>query len=309
MKLDPGIEAYLARLKEVTGGKAAPFEPEARRRMLRQRTAAFPVKLPENVFFEDWHAAAPGREIPLRLYRPAGSGTKPAILYFHGGGWVAGDIVTHHATTAHLAALTGAVVASVHFRRPPENPYPAALEDAAAAFAWLRGQADWLDIDPGRIAAAGDSAGGNLTAALALKLQAAGGAQLRHQFLIYPVLDTDFETASYRAAADPVLTPEAMRYYWDAYLSRGEDRNDPLAVPMRAADLTGLPPATVLIAEADPLHDEGAAYAQRLQEAGVDTALLRGEGMVHGFLRAFDLSPAARSLFEEASARVARSLV
>jgi acetyl esterase len=260
------------------------------------------------VGFEDLYVAAPGREIPLRLYRPAGDATKAAILYFHGGGWVAGDVVTHHATTAHLAALSGAVVASVHYRRPPENPYPAALEDAAAVLAWLRAEAAWLGVDPARVAAAGDSAGGNLTAALALKLKAEGGDQLRHQLLIYPVLDTDFENASYRAAADPILTPEAMRYYWGAYLSRDVDWRDPLAVPMRAAELTGLPPATVMVAEADPLHDEGTAYAARLEEAGVSTALLRGAGMVHGFLRALDLSPAARDLFAQACANLARDL-
>lgn len=309
MRLDPGIAAYLERLKEITGGRTAPFEPEARRRMLRQRTAAFPVALPEEVSCEDWCLAAPGREIPLRLYRPAAAGPLPAVLYFHGGGWVAGDVVTHHATTAHLAALTGALVVSVHYRRPPESPYPAALEDAAAVLAWLRRPPDWLAIDPARLAAAGDSAGGNLTAALALRLKAEGTIQLRHQLLIYPVLDTDFETASYRAAADPVLTPEAMRYYWGAYLSREADWSDPLAVPMKAADLTGLPPATVLTAEADPLSDEGEAYALRLEQAGVDTALLRGAGMVHGFLRALDLSARARALFEEASARLARDLV
>ena len=308
MKLDPGIEAYLARLQEITGAVPAPFEAEARRRMLRQRTAAVPVRLPESVGFEDWPLAAPGREIPLRLYRPAGGGSGAAILYFHGGGWVAGDLDSHHATTAHLADLTGALVAAVHYRRPPENPYPAALEDAAAALAWLRAEAGWLGIDPGRIAAAGDSAGGNLSAALALKLKAEGGAQLRHQLLIYPVLDTDFETASYRAAADPILTPKAMRYYWNAYLSGPADRDDPLAVPMRAKDLAGLPPATVMVAEADPLHDEGTAYAARLKAAGVATSLLRGQGMVHGFLRALDLSPAARALFAEACAGLARDL-
>lgn len=308
MKLDPGIAAYLQRLSEVTGGKTAAYDPDSRRRMLRQRTAAFPVEIPENVAFEDWHIAAPGREIPIRIYRPAQPEPLPAILYFHGGGWVGGDILTHHATTAILADLTGAIVVSVHYRRPPENPYPAALEDAEAAFAWLTKPPDWLGIDPTRLAAGGDSAGGNLTAALALKLRDAGGPQLRHQFLIYPVLDTDFETASYRAAADPILTPQAMRYYWDAYLSREDDKIDPYAVPMRAGDLSGLPPATVLTAEADPLRDEGEAYAARLQEAGVATTLLRGEGMVHGFLRAWELSPAVRALFAEACANLARDL-
>ena len=308
MKLDLGIAAYLERLAEVTGGKAVPFEAEARRRMLRQRTAAFPVAIPDGIAFEDWHIAAPGREIPLRIYRPARAEPLPAILYFHGGGWVAGDVITHHATTAILAELTGALVVSVHYRRPPENPYPAALEDAEAALAWLAAPPDWLGIDPDRLAAAGDSAGGNLTAALALKLRDAGGPKLRHQFLIYPVLDTDFETASYRAAADPVLTPAAMRFYWNAYLSRNEDAADPYAVPKRAPDLSGLPPATVLTAEADPLRDEGEAYAARLLEAGVPAALRRGEGMVHGFLRAWELSAAVRALFDEACAGLARDL-
>lgn len=308
MKLDPGIAAYLERLRTATGGVPAPFEPEARRRMLRQRTALFPVEPPPGVTFEDRHLAAPGREIPLRIFRPQASGQLAAVLYFHGGGWVAGDIVTHHATTAILAALTGAAVVSVHYRRPPENPYPAALEDAEAALAWLRNPPDWLGIDPARIAAAGDSAGGNLTAALALKLRDGGSPPLRHQLLIYPVLDTDFENASYRAAADPVLTPAAMRYYWNSYLSREQDWRDPYAVPARAGDLSGLPPATVLTAEADPLRDEGEAYAQRLREAGVATALLRGAGMVHGFLRAWALSPAVRALFEKACAGLSRDL-
>ncbi|MEX0922044.1 MAG: alpha/beta hydrolase [Rhodovibrionaceae bacterium] len=308
MRLDPGIETFLETLRAATGGKPAPFEAEARRRMLRQRTALFPVALPSGVTFEDWHLALSGREIPLRIYRPAGGGKLAALLYFHGGGWVAGDPITHHATTAILAGLSGAVVVSVHYRRPPENPYPAALQDAEAVLEWLRDPPDWLDTDPGRIAAAGDSAGGNLTAALTLKLRDAGQPQLRHQLLIYPVLDTDFENASYRAAADPVLTPAAMRYYWNAYLSREADWRDPYAVPARAKDLTGLPPATLLTAEADPLRDEGEAYAVRLEAAGVPTTLLRGASMVHGFLRAWELSPAVRGLFEQACTKLVRDL-
>jgi acetyl esterase len=239
---------------------------------------------------EDLSIPGPAGDVPVRLYHPArsadGDGGRPMVAFFHGGGWVFGGIDTHDGLCRMLANASAAVLASVEYRLAPEHPYPAALDDCVAATRWLHDRAGDLGCDPSRLAVAGDSAGGNLAAAVALRARDEGGPALRFQALLYPVLDPTLSTASYAEHADdPFLSREEMAWYWDQYLGPGGDaRSDPLAAPARAMDLSGLPAAVVVTAEYDVLRDEGEAFAERLGASGVATTLLRNQGMIHGFL-------------------------
>jgi acetyl esterase len=234
----------------------------------------------------------PGRDgnaVPIRIYTPAGAGAKPALLYFHGGGFVKGDCDTSDTNGWGLAAETGAVVISVEYRLAPEHPYPAALHDCVAALEHVAKNPGDYGVDASRIGVSGDSAGGNLAAAVALWARDHSGPALKCQGLIYPCLTDKLEFDSYQRNADaPGLTTSNMRGYWDKYLGEAISgaSTDPLATPMVAADLTGLPPAYVLVAEFDPLLDDGLIYAAKLMGFGVETGYYRAEGMIHGFARA-----------------------
>jgi acetyl esterase len=235
---------------------------------------------------ENHQAPGPAGPVPVRLYRPCADHGLPLLVYFHGGGWMMGSIATHDALCRNLASRAGVAVASVEYRLSPEHKFPAGLEDCYAATCWLADQAESLALRPERIAVGGDSAGGNLAAAVALLARQRGVSALAFQLLIYPVLDFDFDTPSYRENANGFhLTRGDMVWSWRQYLARELDGYTPLASPLREADLRGLPPAMVLTAEYDPLRDEGEAYAQRLAEAGVAVAVKRYDGMIHGFIR------------------------
>ncbi|MFC8454142.1 alpha/beta hydrolase [Kitasatospora sp. NPDC057223] len=236
---------------------------------------------------EEHRIPGPGGPLALRLYRPAGvpdTGPLPALLYLFGGGWTLGSLDTSDALCRRLANAAGCVTASVGYRLAPEHPFPAAVQDCRAAVRLLSGQAAALGIDPGRIAVGGDSAGGNLAAALALLCRAEGGPALRHQLLVYPNTDHRADTPSLRENDDPMLfNRRSVQWYWGHYLAAAADGDDPLASPLRAADLSGLPPATVITAEYDPLRDEGEQYADALRAAGVPVDARRYDGMPHGF--------------------------
>jgi acetyl esterase len=196
-----------------------------------------------------------------------------------------------------MAAETGAEVISVHYRRPPENPYPAAFDDCLYALRWAIAAASRLGLDGRRVVVAGDSAGGNLAAAIAIAARDEGDPALRAQVLIYPVLDADPNRASYLAGRDPILLRDNMIYYLNAYLQGRLETTDPLALPFRVKDVAGLVPAFVLTADHDPLLDEALDYAERLRAAGVSTTLRRPAGTIHGFLRARQYSELARQEF------------
>jgi acetyl esterase len=226
----------------------------------------------------------PGPDLPVRIYTPAGNGPFPLLVWFHGGGWVVGDLDMADATARHLTVGAGCVVVSVDYRLAPETRFPGPAEDCYAATQWAKQHAAELNGDAQRIAVGGDSAGGNLAAAVSLMARDRRGPGLVFQLLVYPVTHCDFSTNSYQQCAEGyMLTQASMRWYWEQYLSTPADATNPYAAPLLASDLQGLPPALVITAEFDPLCDEGEAYGQRLQAAGVSTTCTRYPGMIHGF--------------------------
>ncbi|WP_028933409.1 alpha/beta hydrolase [Pseudonocardia spinosispora] len=246
----------------------------------------------------------PAGEIPVRVYTPTGDlGTRPVVVFFHGGGWVIGDLEVVDRPCRVLAAATGAVVVSVDYRLAPEHRYPAPFEDCYAATEWVAEHADELGVNPAKLAVAGDSAGGNLAAAVALAARDRGGPAISAQLLIYPVTDFDFTTASYTDNAEGyLLTRDSMRWFWAHYLGELDIGQAPYACPARAESLAGLPPAYVATAEFDPLRDQGEAYAEAMNRAGVAVSAKRFAGLIHGFFWMDKAVPAGRPIVKEMAA-------
>jgi acetyl esterase len=274
--------------------------PQARESMRARIAGLGPAE--EVARVEEHGVAVEGGAITVRCYTPAGTGLRPALVFFHGGGWVIGDLDTHDGICRSLANAAGCVVASVDYRLAPEHRYPTAAEDAFAATRWVAAEGPRLGIDGRRLAVGGDSAGGNLAAAVTLMARERGGPPLVFQLLVVPVTHHAFDTPSYRECADGyLLTRDAMLWFWGHYLRRPDDGREPHASPLLAPDLAGLPPALVITAGYDPLRDEGEAYADRLREAGVPVTLTRYPGMIHGFFRMINLVDQARVARDEAA--------
>ncbi|GLC98899.1 esterase [Mycobacterium kiyosense] len=279
MNLDPQIAALLDTLDAgfppvhtMTGAQA--------RAVIRSRFV--PAAEPEPVGeVRDDVVPAPGGDIPVRIYRPPGDDL-PVLVYAHGGGFVFCDLDSHDALCRNIVNHVGVIVVSVEYRLAPEHRWPAAAEDVyAVARAAVNGV---FGGDAGRVAVGGDSAGGNLAAVTALMARDRGGPDLVAQLLIYPVIAADFHTESYRRYGRGYYNPKtAMQWYWDQYVPVPGDRTHPYAAPLHA-DLTGLPPAVMVIAGHDPLRDEGLAYAAALESAGVSVVLLQFDGGIHGFM-------------------------
>ena len=234
---------------------------------------------------EDRIVPGPAGDLPVRVYTPEGRGPFPLVVFFHGGGWVLGDLDTHDPLCRALCQGAGCVVVSVAYRRAPEHRFPAAPDDALAATRWVGEHAAEVGGDPARIALAGDSAGGNLSAVTAIRIRDEGGPALRGQLLIYPGLGYPSPpTPSYVENAEGYgMTREAATWFWDQYLGDRTHATNPLASPLLAPDLSGLPPALVVTAEYDVLRDEGDLYVERLLEAGVPARLSRYDGVHHRF--------------------------
>ncbi len=226
----------------------------------------------------------PGGALPVRVYTPAGTGPFPIIVYFHGGGWVLFNTDVYDASCRGLTNGAKAVVVSVDYRQGPENRFPAAHDDAYAAYRYVLANAAQFGGDPKRVAVAGESAGGNLATTVCLQAKAGGVAQPVYQLLVYPITNYAFDTASYNENAEAIpLNKPGMQWFFRYYLNNPQEGADPRVSPLRAPDLAGLAPATVITDEVDPLRDEGEAYAQRLRDAGVAVKSMRYPGVMHEF--------------------------
>jgi acetyl esterase len=284
-KLDPQVRLFL-QAAEAEGKPPLESLPPAEARiaaaegMKPVRGSPEPVASIENLL-----VPGPEVEIPIRVYTPHATAPRPAVVFFHGGGWVLGSLDTHEMVCTAIARRSGAVVIAVDYRLAPEHKFPAAVIDCYAATVWVASNAKRLGIDPQRLSVCGDSAGGNLAAVVALKSRDANGPRIALQALIYPVMDlSSFETSSYREFAEGhFLTRTLMEWFRDHYLASREDGRNPHASPLLAGDLRGLPPALLIAAECDPLIDEGEAYATRLKEAAVPVRFKRYAGMIHPF--------------------------
>jgi acetyl esterase len=253
---------------------------------------------------ESVEVPGPAGTIGARLYVPPATSKDPPplLVYFHGGGWVIGDLDTHDDPCRFLAAHSGAALLAVDYRLAPEHPFPAAVEDAEAAYVWAVANAARLRVAQSRIAVGGDSAGANLAAAVCLRARDGGGPSPAMQLLIYPVTDAVAKAPSRHTFGDGfLLTRNDMDWFEDHYLPSDSDRSDPRVSVLRAPDLSGLPPAYVATAGFDPLRDEGEAFAARLREAGVPVALRRHPGLVHTFANLTAICPSARAAMLEAA--------
>lgn len=273
------------------------LSPEQARAQLRATVAAAPepTGLPSLAEVLDGTVPGPHGQVPVRHYIPANA--RGTCIYFHSGGWVIGDLDFADTTCRRLAGAIGAEVISVDYCLAPEHPFPGPLDDCWAVVTWAAANR------PGPLALIGESAGGNLAAACAIRARDAGGPALAAQFLAYPVTDHDFETASYQDVGPRnwLLSTGDMRWFWDQYCPAPIDRTDPQLSPLRLADPAGLPPTLVYVAELDPLRDEGLAFARRLHAAGVPVSTRCDFGMVHGYLVAAGAVPQVAEAFEKAA--------
>lgn len=308
MPIHPQCQAFLDLLASFGG---PPLEQlpvaDARGVALGMREFGHPVQDVASV--DDRTIAADGRQIPIRVYRPSTADREPALMFFHGGGFVLGDLDSHDRECRVLANASGCVIVAVDYRRPPEHPFPAAPEDCYAATRYVAEHPQEFGIDAARLGVAGDSAGGNLAAAVALMARERGGPRLAFQLLIYPGVDLDdSQRPSMREYGhDHFLTLEAIDWLDSQYVPRPEDRRHPHASPIYAPDLSGLPPVFMITAECDPIRDQAEAYAERLRAAGVPVELKRYDGMIHPFFSLAGMVDAAKDAMRDAAAAVRRA--
>jgi len=243
---------------------------------------------------EDAVVDGPVGGIPVRIYRPHAE-PAPVHMHLHGGGWVLGNLVTHDADCREICVAADCIVVAVDYRLAPEHPFPAAPEDCYAVACWASALDTELGGKPGPISIGGDSAGGNLAAVVAMMARDRNGPEFALQLLLYPITEPSMNSVSYQENAEGyLLTKTMMTWFWDHYCPDIEQRNNPLVSPLLASDLSGLPPALVITAEFDPLRDEGEAYAERMQAAGVDVELRRFDGLIHAFFSMAGVIGAAR---------------
>jgi acetyl esterase len=308
MPLDPSIQALL---EQMHAQGAKPFEelsvPEAR---VAARSFAELQGLPEDVAaIEHRFIPGPTADLPVRIYTPEGDGPFGCLVYFHGSGWVVLNIEVCDTTMRKLANSTGCVVVAVNYQKAPEHPFPIPFDDCWATLTWTVENADALDVDAARIGLVGDSAGGNLAAAICLHARDHGGPPIAFQGLIYPVTDYGWDTDSYHENAEGyLLQRESMRWFWNHYIPDPSVADDPRVSPLRAADHGNLPPAFVATAEFDPLRDDGRQYAEKLHDAGVATTYVDYDGMIHGFYWMQGVTDGAKRLHEDLAEAIREAL-
>ncbi len=301
MPLDAEARAYLERAaaEAQPDPSVAPIEDY---REAAHRLVALGPESAELAEVRDTAPPGPGGEIPLRAYTPQGGGPFGVLVYLHGGGWARGDLESHDRLCRALCAETPCVVVAVHYRRPPEHPFPAALEDADAATTWVAEHAAELGGAPGRVAVAGDSAGASMATVVARRARDRGGPRLVHQGLYYPAVDGTLTSPSIDDLAEGYgLTRDSLEWCYDTYVPASVDRTEPDVSPLWTEDFAGLPPALVVTAEFDPVRDEGEDYAERMRCAGVAVETARYEGTIHNFMLLAGVMEAGRAAIAQAA--------
>lgn len=293
-KLDPATAVFI-KIWEAIEPDYNSLTPQEYREKMNEQMTSSPGTVVEMAGIKEEEIDGPSGKIPLRIYIPEKEKSLSVIVYFHGGGWVVGCIDGVDRISRYLAKQTESIVISVDYSLAPENPFPGAVNDAYASLRWAAANAASLGGDPSRIAVAGDSAGGNLAAAVSLMARDRGGPRIKYQVLLFPVTDTSRTgTESYNNFSEGFfLTKTQMQWFIDQYLPEEKDRLNPYASPLLAKSHKGLPPAVVITAQFDPLRDEAEAYAEKLRQAGVPTAHKRFDGMIHGFVCMDSLTPCA----------------
>ena len=277
-EMDPQSKAALEEFNAHAGPEIMP--PAELRKLVEAFTWPSPIQLQSIV---NTQIPGPNGKIPVRIYTPEGKGSFPILVYYHGGGWSIGTLDLYDPTCRFLSKEAGVLVVAVDYRLAPEHKFPQPLQDCYAALQWTVEHASELHGEKNRIAVGGDSAGGNLAAAVALMARDQNGPKIAYQILIFPVIDNNFDTRSYQEfGKNHFVTRNQMIYYWNQYLNNPDEANNPYVAPGKAKNLTRLPPALVVLADFDPLYDEGDSYAKRLQQAGVPVTLLTYPSF-HGF--------------------------
>lgn len=280
-------EAPVAVIRELTQGRVAfAGVPE-------------PILLVENRFIP-----GPTADLPIRIYRPSPDQSAPALVFFHGGGWVLNFLDIYDAALHRLANQSGSVIISVNYQKAPEHPFPTPFDDCYATLLWVKSHAQEIGVDADRIGVGGDSAGGNLAAAVAVKARDEG-ANLNYQLLVYPCLDRDFTTKSYiEAATEYGLTTQAMQWFWDQYLQGSQHDDNPYAAPMRSKSLAGVAPAIIITAQYDPLISDSENYCARLTGDGAEVIYREYPGMIHGFFANVAATPSAHLALDFAAQEI-----
>ena len=306
---------FLESLRQASGPPLYKLSPEQARAVLSGLQASIPVKkLPADIENRTILVGPNGTKVSIQIVRPPNNNkTFPAIMYFHGGGWVLGGFDTHERLVREISIGAHAAVVFVNYTPSPEAKYPVPLEQAYAATKWVSENGQAINVNSSHLAVAGDSVGGNMAAAVSLLAKDRGGPKIKYQVLFYPVTDANFDTPSYTAYQDGYfLTREAMKWFWDNYTSNQTNRKEPTVSPLQASieQLRGLPPALIINGEFDVLRDEGEAYAHKLIEAGVPVTGLRYHGTIHDFVMLNPLAdtPATRGAIEQASQMLNRIL-
>ncbi|QDT45783.1 Carboxylesterase NlhH [Gimesia alba] len=291
MPVHPQVAQYLEEIAKVDLPSFEEMTPE----IIRSTLSPSPEPHLPAKKIDDLKLPVNGTEIPVRIYTPGASQENsseafPALVYFHGGGWVMGTLDAYDGLCQDLAGTASCKVISVDYRMAPEHPYPVPFEDAYSATEWIVSHAGDLEIDPTRIAVGGDSAGGNLATAVAIRARQSNILNLIYQMLVYPVTNYQFDTESYQKyGIDYFLTKRAMEWFWDQYLPHESAGREVYASPLRSKDLSRLPDAIVITAGYDPLYSEAVQYVELMRRSGVDVAHINYEDMIHGFFRRSDL--------------------
>lgn len=307
MQLDPESQAFLDLIKKLGRPPIQSLPPMQAKEVFRRGRLVTQPDLPQVDRVKEYEASGPHGPIRVRVYRGSGTadlGPLPVHIYYHGGGWVLGDLDSHDWVCRKIANAAQCAVVSVDYRMAPEHVFPAAFDDSLAAVHWVVANERLLKVDVSRMSVGGDSAGGNLAAAVAIALRDAGGpVKIKAQILVYPAVDLSMSGDYYgRFTKDLILTDDTMRWFIDLYIPKVEERKDWRASPLLAKSLKGLPPALVLLAGFDPLCAEGEAYAARLKSEGVEVRVSEYPGQIHGFLSNGKMLPKANNAIDDIAA-------